>query len=197
MSSPPDPKTIEHPRRVFILSGPSGVGKNTLARRLCAGGFAVRAVTATSRDPRPGEEDGVDYYFVAAQKFRRWLEQGRLLEHNRYGGNYYGTPAFSVNRAAREDKPVLLVIDVNGALEIKRRWPEVHLIFIAPPDERELEERLRGRGDEDEQSVQYRLQQARKEMSLKDRYDHIVVNDSIEDAVEDLRKVIRREYQED
>mgnify|MGYP006279852735 CR=1 FL=1 len=193
MSSPQDATGLERPERVFILSGPSGVGKNTLAERLCEEGTAVRAVTATSREPREGEEDGVDYYFVSEHEFRRWLREGRLLEHNVYGGNYYGTPAFSINRAAQEGKPVLLVIDVNGALEIKRRWPGVHLFFIAPPDEEALERRLRGRGEEDEQSVQFRLQRAREEMELAQRYDETVVNDRIEDAVAELRDLIRDE----
>jgi guanylate kinase len=140
--------------------------------------------------------DGEDYYFISKQEFDRWLEQGKLLEHNRYGGNYYGTPAFAVNRAACHGKPVLLVIDVNGALEIKRQYPDVHLIFIAPPDEKALERRLRGRGDDDERSVQYRLKRAREEMALSGHYDRTVVNDCIEDAVEKLREVIRRKYRE-
>lgn len=193
MNSPEVHSELECPDRVFILSGPSGVGKNTVARGLCDEGSAVRAVTATTREPRPGEEDGEDYFFVDQEEFERWLAEGRLLEYNRYGGNYYGTPVFSVNEATSTGKPVLLVIDVNGALEIKRLAPDVTLIFIAPPDEDALEKRLRGRGDEDEESVQYRLRRAGEEMQLADRYDWTVVNDRVERAVDEIEEILTRE----
>jgi len=182
---------IVHPERVFVLSGPSGVGKNAIVRRLCDSGCAVRAITATSRSPRPGEEDGVDYYFVSEQQFEQWLREGRLLEHTRYCGNYYGTPASSVDRAARDGRPVLLVIDVDGALQLKRKWPDARLIFIRPPSEQELEQRLRERADEDDENMAQRLAQARHEMALADRYDHVVVNDRLEDAVEQVAHIVR------
>jgi len=182
---------IVHPERVFVLSGPSGVGKNAIVRRLCESGCAVRAITATSRSPRPGEEDGVDYYFVSEQQFEQWLREGRLLEHTRYCGNYYGTPASSVDRAARDGRPVLLVIDVDGALQLKRKWPDARLIFIRPPSEQELEQRLRERADEDDENMAQRLAQARHEMALADRYDHVVVNDRLEDAVEQVAHIVR------
>ena len=179
-----------HTEQVFVLSGPSGVGKNAIVRRLCESGRAVRAVTATSRPPRPGEEDGVDYYFVSEQEFERWLREGRLLEHTRYCGNYYGTPASSVDRARRDGRPVLLVIEVDGALQLKRKWPGVRLIFIRPPSEQELEQRLRQRADEDDESIARRLAQARNEMALAERYDHVVVNDRLEDAVERIARIV-------
>jgi len=182
---------IVHPERVFVLSGPSGVGKNAIVRRLCESGCAVRAITATSRSPRPGEEDGVDYYFVSEQQFEQWLREGRLLEHTRYCGNYYGTPASSVDRAARDGRPVLLVIDVDGALQLKRKWPDARLIFIRPPSEQELEQRLRERADEDDENMAQRLAQARHEMALADRYDRVVVNDRLEDAVEQVAHIVR------
>jgi len=181
---------IEHPDRVFVLSGPSGVGKNAVAGRLCESGRAVRAVTATSRKMRPGERDGVDYHFVSAQEFERWAAEGRLLERNCYGGNWYGTPAFSVNGAAGGKLPVLLVIDVNGALELKRRWPRLTLIFVRPPSLEALAQRLRERGDEDEESIAFRLKRAREEMALADRYDHVVVNDRLDDAVEEVARIV-------
>jgi len=182
--------SLERPDRVFVLSGPSGVGKNTVAAALCKSGRAVRAVTATSREPRPGERDGADYYFVGREEFEGWLRDGRLLEHNCYDGNYYGTPAFSVNRAAQSGKPVLLVIDVNGALAVKKLWPQVKLVFLSPPSDEALEQRLRARGDEDARSVAYRLKRAREEMTLRDRYDYVVVNDRLEDAVDEVAGII-------
>lgn len=182
---------IVHAERVFVLSGPSGVGKNAIVRELCESGRAVRAVTATSRRPRPGEKDGVDYYFVSAQEFEEWLREGRLLEHTRYCGHYYGTPARSVGKAAQDGRPVLLVIDVDGALQLKQRWPEVRLIFIRPPSEQALEQRLRERADEDDESVARRLDQARREMALADRYDRVVVNDRLEEVVEQVAQIVR------
>jgi len=173
-----------------VLSGPSGVGKNTVARALSESGRAVRAVTATTRPPRPGERDGVDYYFVSRERFEDWLRQGLLLEHTRYLGHCYGTPAFSVNRAAESGLPVLLVVDVNGALALKRRWPALRLVFLALPDEEDLARRLRARGAEDEQSIVRRLERARREMAFRERYDWTVVNDNVENAVEQIAGII-------
>jgi len=178
------------PERVFVVSGPSGVGKNAVARRLCESGRAVRAVTATTRRPRPGERDGVDYHFVSEEEFEECLRQGRLLEHTRYLDCYYGTPVSSVNRAAQAGLPVLLVVDVKGAMELKGRWPRLNLIFLAPPSEEALRERLRARGHDDEASIEARLRRAREELALRPRYDWTVVNDRLEDAVEQIGMII-------
>jgi len=192
MSEQTDSTVIEHPERVFVLSGPSGVGKNSIAARLCGGGKAVRAVTATTRKPRTGERNGVDYHFVATDEFERWWREGRLLERNEYSGEHYGTPAFAVNEAARGGQPVLLVIDVNGALEIKRRWPEATLVFVKAPSQQALEQRLRGRGADDEQAIARRLERAREELALADRYDYVLVNDQLDDAVAEAARIIEQ-----
>ncbi len=183
-------RDLARPDQVFVLSGPSGVGKNTVAKRLCGRGRAVRAVTATTRDPRPGERDGVDYHFVSAERFEQWIEEGRLIEHTRYVGHYYGTPVRSVNRAAESGLPVLLTIDVDGGLQIKRRWPEVTLIFLAPPSEHELRRRLAHRGRDDAATVERRLERAREEMAYAEYYDFVVVNDDLEEAVDQVARIL-------
>lgn len=184
---------LERPERVFVVSGPSGVGKNTIVRRLCRDGSAVRAVTATSRPPRAGEVDGEDYCFTTDGEFEEWLRKGLLLEHTRYCDHYYGTPAASVNRACESGLPVVLVIDVDGAAQLKRRWPSVRLIFVAPPDEEALEQRLRRRGDTSAESIEGRLERARKEMAVAGQYDWVVVNDELERAVEEFEGILTKE----
>lgn len=183
--------SLNHPAHVFILSGPSGVGKNSVAEKVCDAGVATQAITATTRQPRPGEKDGEDYYFISRGKFETWLQNGNLLEYNEYVGNYYGTPAFSVNEATNDNKAALLVIDVNGALHIKRRFSEVNLIFLKPPDLETLEDRLRGRGDVDEENIRFRLQRAQEELKLMHKYDYTVVNDELVDAVEEVERIIQ------
>ncbi len=185
---------LERPRQLFVLSGPSGVGKNTLAEELGRRGLAVRAVTATTRPPRAGEEDGRDYRFVSEETFRRWIEEGRLLEHTRYVGHYYGTPVASVNRAAEPGLPVILTIDVDGGLQIKQRWPEVTLIFVEPPSEQELRRRLEERGRDDAASIERRLERAREECALAHRYDCRIVNDRLESAAEQIGAILSSRY---
>lgn len=182
---------LEHPERVFVVSGPSGVGKNTLVARVVEQEVAVRAVTATSRAPRPGEVDGRDYYFTSEAQFEQWLREGRLLEHTRYCGHYYGTPAFSVNRATESGVPVLLVIEVDGAQQLKERWPAIRRIFIVPPSEDALLEQLRGRGDTSGQSMERRLERARAELTESEAYDWTVVNDQVERAAAELADIVR------
>ena len=182
------------PRQLFVLSGPSGVGKNTVADRLCLRGLAVRAVTATTRRPRPGEVDGRDYRFVSEQTFAEWLESGRLLEHTRYVGHYYGTPVESVNRAAAQGLPVILTIDVDGGVQLKARWPQATLVFVQPPDEDELRRRLSARGRDGDENVERRLARAREEMAYAPRYDYRIVNADLDEAVAEIEQIMARRY---
>jgi guanylate kinase len=182
------------PRQVFVLSGPSGVGKNAIADSLCRRRTAVRAVTATTRAAKPGEVDGRDYRFLCEAEFGRWISEGRIIEHTRYLGHCYGTPLASVNQAAESGLPVILTIDVDGALQIKRKWPDVTLIFIEPPSERELRRRLRERGRDDTGSIGQRLQRAQEEHGYAERYDFRVVNDDLERAVDEIAEIMSRRY---
>jgi len=183
---------LVNPRRVFVLSGPSGVGKNTIAGQLCGRGLAVRAVTATTRPPEPGEVDGRDYHFIDRDEFRRWIEEGRLVEHTQYLGHYYGTPLFSLNEAAESGLPVILTIDVDGGLQVKDRWPEVTLVFVKPPSRRELQERLRQRQRDSTRSVIRRLQRAEEEYAYAERYDYCVVNDDLDQTVGEVARIISK-----
>ena len=185
---------LRNPRQLFVLSGPSGVGKNTLADRLIEAGQAVRAITATTRAPKPGEADGRDYYFLSDDEFRRWIREGRLLERASYLGNSYGTPVASVNRAADSGLPVVLTIEVDGGLQIKQRHPEATLIFIEPPSMDELKRRLRGRKREDAQSMEKRFRRAQEEMKYAVRYDFRIVNDDLGKAAAELHKIIAGRY---
>ena len=181
---------LSNPRQVFVLSGPSGVGKNTIADALRRQGSAVRAVTATTRPARPGEVDGKDYAFLSEDEFRRWMAEGRLVEHTRYLGRYYGTPADAVNRAAASGLPVVLTIDVDGALQMKRQWPEVTLVFIEAPSEEELRRRQLSRGGDDPAAVERRLKRARRERAYAGRYDYRVVNDDLGRAVAEVARIL-------
>jgi len=186
-----DEGQLANPASIFVLSGPSGVGKNTIAGELCRRGLAVRAVTATSRAPKAGEQHGRDYLFVSEDEFRRWIDQGRMIEYTNYVGHYYGTPLASVNRAAEQGLPVLLTIDVDGGLEVKGKWPQVTLVFLQPPSEEELRRRLSARGRDDADTIERRLQRAREEQTYAERYDCCVVNDRLDDAVDRVAEIIR------
>ncbi len=175
---------------LYVISGPSGVGKNTLADALCDKNIAVRAVTATTRSPRPGESDGEDYFFVSEEKFKLWQEKDELLECNHYNENWYGTPFFSVEVAADSGKPVLLVIDVNGALNVKKQFQNTVLIFILPPSIKELKKRLKKRGKDDAKSIKKRLALAKEELDMVQDYDYQVINGDFDAAIEELRHII-------
>jgi guanylate kinase len=184
------PAALEHPERLYVLSGPSGVGKNTLAEELERRGAAVRAVTATTRTPRQGEQDGVDYIFLDEETFEQWVREGRMLEHARYVGNYYGTPVQSVNRAMRSGLPVMIQIDVQGGMQVKERYPQVTLVFILPPGREELRRRLQARGKDSPEKVERRLHRALEEWEYAEEYDRTVVNDRVDRAVSEIEQIM-------
>ena len=180
--------------RLIVISGPSGVGKGTVVKALMARDEKLKlSVSATTREIRPGETHGVHYYFISHGEFEKMIEENRFLEHAQYVGNRYGTPEEPVDRMLEEGYDVILEIEVQGGLQVMERRPDAISVFIAAPSFEALAGRLRGRGDTDEEKVLLRLQQARMEYLVAPRYQYIVVNDQLEDAVSDLQAILRAE----
>ena len=175
-----------------VISGFSGVGKGTLVKKLLRKYPDVYAlsISATTRAPRPGEENGREYFFISRRSFLYKIRKGKLYEHAEYNGNFYGTPVEPVDRMRAEGKNVILEIEVQGGLQIKERFPETFLLFIVPPDARTLEKRLRGRGTETPEQIAGRLARAVEEASVIPDYDDILVNGDLETAVDLMHRMI-------
>ncbi len=171
------------PARLTVLSGPSGVGKGSVIAVVRRDYPQVwLSVSVTTRSPRPGERDGVEYHFVDDVEFARMVAAGDLLEHASYAGNSYGTPRVAVEGQLAAGTPALLEIELQGARQVRRAMPEAQLVFLAPPSFDELARRLTGRGTEDPERVRRRLDMARIEMAAEDEFDAVVVNDDLEQA---------------
>lgn len=179
---------------LMVFSGPSGCGKGTVLKEFFAqGGEAFLSVSATTRQPRPGEENGVHYYFMEKEEFETKLKQDEILEHACYCGNYYGTPRGPVYERLERGENVILEIEVQGALQIREKCPEAVLVFVLPPSFGELRRRLIDRQTEDMETVNRRLETAAAEMKMAYDYDYVVVNDRLEDAVEELKTIFAAE----
>ena len=176
---------------LYVFTGPSGAGKGTLLSRLMAEDDRLfYSISATTRAPRSGETDGVQYYFLTRADFERKIAQNAFLEHARYVDNYYGTLEAPVNEKLAEGYDVILEIEVQGAMQVHQKRPDAVMVFIAPPSFEELAARLRGRGTEDEEKVRKRLETAKEELKSRGRFDYVVVNDEIDRAVRELQGIL-------
>lgn len=177
--------------KFVVLSGPSGSGKNTVFNGLRArDDSVVHTVSATTRAPRDGETDGVDYYYISEAEFAAKIEAGEFLEYVRYGDNYYGTLKSEIARLVKAKKTVVLIIEVNGAMNVKRCIPEAITIFILPPSMEILRERIEKRGDNTPEEIERRLAIAAQEMDARDQYDYQVINDDLEQCISDVWNII-------
>jgi guanylate kinase len=180
--------------KVLVITGPSGVGKGTLISKLLEAIPELElSVSATTREPRAGEEDGRDYHFLGEEEFERRVEAGDFLEHATYSGSRYGTLREEVKARLREGRSVVLEIEVQGARQVRAAMPEAILIFIAPPDPAALRERLVGRGADSPEAIERRLRTAEEELEAQAEFPHVIVNDEVQKAASELEKLVRAE----
>jgi len=182
---------------IIVISGPAGSGKGTVVKTLREKMPELAlSVSATTRGPRPGEEEGVHYYFITKPEFERRIASGEILEHTYYCDNYYGTPKSELERITSEGRDLILEIEVNGAMQIKELFPEAVAIMLLPPSAKLLESRLRGRGTESEEVIKRRLVRAREELKLLHHYDYLVVNgeNMIDDCANLIVDIINSEH---
>lgn len=181
---------------LIVFSGPSGVGKGTVRQEI----FSTPdykfeySVSMTTRAQRPGEVDGKDYFFRSREEFEELIRNGQMLEYAEYVGNYYGTPLTYVNETLDKGVDVFLEIEVQGALQVKKKVPDAVFIFLTPPDLNELQERLVGRGTDSEEVIAQRIERAREEIALMSEYDYAIVNDEVPLAAERVKRVIEAEH---
>jgi guanylate kinase len=178
--------------KVFVITGPSGVGKGTLIRSLVQQVPELEvAVSATTRPPRPGEVDGVDYHFMSEAEFERRLAAGEFVEHASYSGHRYGTLRAELENRLEAGVPVVLEIEIQGARQVRDAMPDAVQVFIAPPSLEALRARLVGRGTNSPRDMEARMRTAREEMQAQDEFPHVVVNDRLERAVGELVQIVR------
>lgn len=181
---------------LIVISGPSGVGKGTVRDALfqMKGHDLTFSVSMTTRQPREGEVDGREYFFVTRDEFEERIKEGKFLEYTEFVGNYYGTPLDKVNEALKDGREMVLEIEVEGAKQVRKIMPDAVFIFIAPPTIGDLEKRLNKRGTESKEIINERYQKAIREIGLAYQYDYIVVNDTVDNAADKIMAIIRAEH---
>ncbi|MCX7773916.1 MAG: guanylate kinase [Clostridia bacterium] len=182
------------PGLLIVVSGPAGVGKGCIVRKMMElSDNVVLSVSATTRAPRPMENEGKNYFFKSREEFEEMIRNQQLIEWVEYCGNYYGTPKEFVRKEIEDGHIVILEIEVEGAFNVKKLFPECILCFILPPDYSELENRLRGRGTENEETIQKRLKRAKEEFQYIDHYDYIILNDTVDSAAQRFVNIVQSE----
>lgn len=175
---------------LFVISGPSGSGKSTICKELEKEENIKISISATTRNIRNGEEEGINYYFLSKEEFERKISENAFYEYAKVFNNYYGTLKDKVDEMLKDGYNVILEIDVQGAMQIREQNKDAVLIFIMPPSEEELIKRLTGRNTESEEQLKLRIETAKEEISYKDKYDYVVINDNLEKAVEEIKEII-------
>ncbi|WP_110929700.1 guanylate kinase [Bacillus massiliglaciei] len=181
---------------LIVLSGPSGVGKGTVRKALFSQPDTAfeYSISMTTRLPRDGEVDGIDYFFKTRNEFETLIEEGKLLEYAEFVGNYYGTPVDYVRQTIESGRDVFLEIEVQGAKQVREKFPEGLFIFLAPPSLSELESRIVNRGTESEETIRRRMKAAKDEIELMDLYDYVVENDHVDTACERIKSIVTAEH---
>lgn len=183
-----------HKGQLFVLSGPSGAGKGTICKEILESDKVKLSVSMTTRAPRAGEKEGINYYFVSEEEFKKIVDEKGFLEYAQVYGNYYGTPKLEVLDLMNDGLDVVLEIDIQGALQIREAYPQAIFIFILPPTMAELRKRITGRGSETEESLQRRLGAALEEVSYIDKYDYCIINENLKEAVNRAKAIIMAEH---
>ena len=178
---------------LFVVSAPSGCGKGTILAEVLRDEKFYYSVSATTRTPREGEEDGVNYHFIQRQEFEKLISENAFLEYAEYCDNYYGTLKAPIKEHRNQGKHVILEIEVQGAMQIRKLCPDAKFIFIAPPSLEIVRQRLESRGTEDTETINKRIQQAQEELHFLNQYDYCIVNDELSEAIADFKSVVRAE----
>ena len=182
---------MKNPKKLIIITGPSGVGKGTVVKAILKKDINIwLSISATTRKPRNGEEDGKDYYFLTKKKFKEMINNEMFLEWAEFAGNYYGTPKNKINEKIKHGNKVILEIEVEGACQVRSKFPNIISIFLLPPNKKELEKRIRNRGTDSEKSILNRLERADFEMSSAKDFDYVLKNNEIDKTVDDILKII-------